>query len=182
MKNVNCKNCGHSISKEAPMCPQCGHPNKAVKSKKKSGCLPLIFFVVVVGVLASAFSDGDKPTTSKTAAKQSGKNAEELAAEEANCRADLQCWGNKHSTAAGIRCKRPIERAASYSFEWTDKWYEPKVSHFGWKNKEAGLVTFIGDKVKFQNGFGAWQNMIYECDYDPGKEQVLDVRIREGRL
>lgn len=43
-------------------------------------------------------------------------------------------------------------------------------------------ITFIGDKIQFQNGFGAWRNHIYERDLDPSKEQVLDVRARPGQL
>jgi len=30
--------------------------------------------------------------------------------------------------------------------------------------KSEGIVTTIGDKIKMQNGFGAWQHMTYECD------------------
>lgn len=59
---------------------------------------------------------------------------------------------------------------------------ESKFSHFRWKNQGKGVMTFIGDEIQLQNGFGAWQNYAYECDYDPSSEQVLDVRAREGRL
>jgi hypothetical protein len=58
---------------------------------------------------------------------------------------------------------------------------EAKFSHFRWKNAEnrdAGIVTYIGDKVKFQNGYGAWQRVTYECDFDPTGESVLDIRIQ----
>lgn len=43
-------------------------------------------------------------------------------------------------------------------------------------------MTVIGDRVKFQNGFGAWAPMIYECDIDPASERILDVRVSQGRL
>ena len=75
-----------------------------------------------------------------------------------------------------------VERLAKYSFEWTDGVLGSKFTHFRWLNKEKGTVTFIGDKIKFQNGFGAWGNYIYECDFDPKSNVVIDVRAREGRL
>lgn len=81
---------------------------------------------------------------------------------------------------AGIRCKRPIESLAKYAHEWTDGMLEPKMSHYRWKDKKRGIVTFLGDKLRFQNGFGAWQNVVYECDYDG--ESVLSVRARPGKL
>ena len=53
---------------------------------------------------------------------------------------------------------------------------------FRWKNEDRGILTYIGDKIRFQNGFGAWQDMIYECDYDPSTKSAMDVRVRPGRL
>lgn len=107
------------------------------------------------------------------------KEAEEV---ERSCRSDLQCFGGKHQSHAGIICKKLVERLAKFQAEWTDGFLEAKFSHFRWKNKKTGVLTYIGDKVKFQNGFGAWQHMIYECDYDPQRNFVLDVRADPGRL
>lgn len=98
------------------------------------------------------------------------------------CKTTLQCWGDKHSVSAAARCQRPIERLAKYSHKWTDELVEPKMSRFRWKNKEKGIITYLGDKIQFQNGFGAWQNVIYECDYDPATKKVLDIRITKGLL
>lgn len=113
-----------------------------------------------------------------------GTAQEELRAErEANaCRNDLSCWAEKHFVAASVRCRGPIERSANFSMEWTDLWYEQKLSHFRWRDQEAGVVTYIGDKARFQNGFGAWQNVIYDCDYDTLNDTVMDIRVRAGRL
>lgn len=112
------------------------------------------------------------------------ENAAKEAALQKNvaCREDLQCWGDKHSIGAAIRCRAPVEKLAKYSFEWTDGWLEPKFSRFRWASKSAGTVTYVGDKIKFQNGFGAFQFYTYFCDYDPDHEVVLDVRAVPGRL
>lgn len=106
----------------------------------------------------------------------------EQKSEEKRCKADLQCWGDKHSIEATFACDDIIPRFAKFSYEWTDRWYEPKFSHFRWSDKANSTVTFIGDKIRFQNGFGAWQDMIYECDYDPSTKAILDARVRPGRL
>jgi hypothetical protein len=41
-----------------------------------------------------------------------------------------------------------------------------KFSHFRWKDEARGVMAYIGDKIRFQNGFGAWQPHVYECDLD----------------
>lgn len=109
--------------------------------------------------------------------------AEREAEEQANaCRNDLQCWGEKHMVEATVRCRSPIERSANFSMEWTDRWFEPKISHMRWRDIEAGIITYIGDRARFQNGFGAWQNVIYECDYHTLRETVVDINVRPGRI
>lgn len=44
------------------------------------------------------------------------------------------------------------------------------------------MMTYIGNKIQFQNGLGAWQNRVYECDFDPTTEKVVDVRAYPGHL
>lgn len=101
---------------------------------------------------------------------------------ELACKKNLQCWGDKFNASVGLYCDDFVVRLAKYSHEWTDGILEPKFSHFRWKDKSSGIITYIGDKVKFQNGYGAWSNMVYECDFDPTNNSVLDVRVRPGRL
>jgi hypothetical protein len=98
------------------------------------------------------------------------------------CKKTLQCWGEKHDVEASVYCRQPVELLAKNNFEWTDGILEPKFSHYRWKNQQAGVVTYIGDKIKYQNGFGAWIFHVYECDWDPVAKKVVDVRARPGRL
>jgi len=101
---------------------------------------------------------------------------------KSKCEMDLSCWAEKHLVAASVKAPQLIERFAKYDFKWTDGILTPKFSHFRWKNMEKGIITYIGDQIQFQNGFGAWQNCVYECDYDPRTESILDIRINAGRL
>ncbi len=103
-------------------------------------------------------------------------------ARDAACKSDLHCWGEKHFVDASVKCVRPIERLAKYSSKWTDGWLTPKFSHYRWKDSKKGIITYIGDKIQFQNGFGAWQDHTYGCDFDPATGSVRGVRAVPGRL
>ena len=167
-----CIECKKQISTDANPCPNCGKKNPHVSP----GVSLFVFLLVGIPMFAMCSglcSKGDSSTGSSSAPKASAQD-------DPNCKQDLECWGDKNTVGAGVRCEEPIERLAKYAHEWTDGMLEPKMSHYRWQNRSAGVVTFIGDKLRFQNGFGAWQNVVYECDYD-GKT-VLDVRVHEGRL
>lgn len=109
-------------------------------------------------------------------------NLAQQQAEQERCRTDLQCWGEKASIKGGYPCTQLVERMAKYDFEWTDGFLDLKFSHHRWRDIKAGTVTIIGDKIKMQNGFGAWTHMIYECDFNPLTNIVSDVRVSPGRL
>lgn len=104
------------------------------------------------------------------------------AAERAACRADFTCWGRDRRVDAEIRCKREIERQARYAHEWNTSWTEPMFSRFRWRDEKAGVMTYYGDRLRFQNGFGAWANMSYSCDYDTERDVAVQIRVEEGRL
>ena len=67
-----------------------------------------------------------------------------------------------------------IERHAKYDFEW-DGWN--KYQYFSWQNKEEGIISFKGDAIKFQNGFGVFQRMNYSCVYDTLNKVVKEVIV-----
>jgi hypothetical protein len=181
MAMTKCKECKAEVSTKADKCPHCGVKNPG---KKTSTALQILLILLLLGFIGSFFSGPDTASndTSKQAPKQPEKTAQQLAKEEANCKKYLQCWGDKNNLSATVYCKKYVERLAKFSFEWTDGMLEPKFSHFRWKDVKAGVVTYIGDKIKFQNGFGAWQNYVYECDFDPKTNQVVDVRANPGML
>lgn len=103
-------------------------------------------------------------------------------AKQQECKKDLHCWGDEAAVSGTYDCTQLIERMAKHDFEWTDGMLEPKFSHYRWRDPEAGTITLIGDKIKMQNGFGAWTHMTYECDFNPISDSVVDVRVAEGRL
>lgn len=101
---------------------------------------------------------------------------------EARCRADLKCFIELEILNADAYCPEYVERLAKNNHEWTNGWLSPKFTRWKWKDQSKRQVTFLGDKIKFQNGFGAWVVHIYECDFDTATQTVLGVRARPGRL
>jgi hypothetical protein len=121
------------------------------------------------------------PETEKQKAKRL-EIAEQKRIEEENCKNSLSCWAKKNDFNVEISSRKRIERFAKYDFRWVDSWTRPKFSYYKWLNVKEGTITYIGDAIQFQNGFGAWQNYIYEVDYDPSFDEVIDVRIMPGRF
>lgn len=134
-----------------------------------------------VGMMTDSRSTG-VPAADRRAASAPAVSASAPTTASVQCEIDLKCWAERHSAAATVRCDDAVERLAKYSHKWTDGFLEPKFSHFRWRERDKGTVTYIGDKIQFQNGFGALQNHIYECDFDPRLERVVDARARPGRL
>lgn len=101
---------------------------------------------------------------------------------EARCRESENCSMNmKMRVAEGI-CPAYVQRLAKNNYEWTNGFLAPKFEQWQWKDQKKGVATFFGDKIKFQNGFGAWIIHMYECDFDIKSDRVLGVRAKPGRL
>ncbi|WP_454844939.1 zinc ribbon domain-containing protein [Ralstonia thomasii] len=177
MALIKCRECGKDVSTEAAACPNCGAPplrSSATvaggKPKKKQSLVGVLFLAIVGAVaIAQCSSNDEKKGETKPVAQECAKD-------------DLQCKGDKAVVAASVYCKDPIERLARHSVRWTDGTFELKFSRFRWADKAAGTLTMIGDKAEFQNGFGAYTAVTYECDLAADGKTVLDVRAREGRL
>lgn len=99
-----------------------------------------------------------------------------------SCRRDLKCWGERHLAAADVYCAEEIEKLPEYTMEWTDGMLEPKFSRYGWADEAKGTLRYAGDKARFQNGFGAWVNVFYLCDFDPENKVVIRTEANRGRL
>ena len=87
------------------------------------------------------------------------------------CRWNLDCWKGLLGTSATSKCKKLVESSAQYDHKW-DGWLVEKFPNASWIDYETGAFRISGNKVKFQNGFGAWQRMSYACEYDPHKKSV----------
>jgi hypothetical protein len=184
MALTTCRECKKEVSTSAKTCPHCGIKNPALKAKDTF--VGVIGLIVLVGIVYSC-SGSDKPKQEAAQnvpdKSQETQVSEKKAAEElAACKLDLQCWGEKNLPAASVYCKTDIEKLGKFSSKWTDGMLEMKFSRYRWLDKSNGTLTFIGDKIEFQNGFGAFQPHIYTCDFDPTSKSVLAVHAVPGRL
>lgn len=83
---------------------------------------------------------------------------------------------DKFGIAGGIQCKPHVESLAKHTYRWTDGWLDTKFPSYLVSNQgEPFVLTLVGDKIEFQNGFGAWSKTKYFCKYNVKTKKVLDV-------
>lgn len=190
MALIVCSECGKNISDKATACPHCGTP-PAVKSTAAikpqwslftRGMIAL-FFVVLLGILTiSERTTKEAPRRAVSLDSTRIEQIEQTRRKEMECRKSLECWGEKKSLLATMQCQDKIEKLAKHQAEWTDGWLGSKFTHYKWRDQTNGIITYVGDRIKFQNGFGAWTPIVYECDFDTRDDNALAVRAQEGRL
>lgn len=91
------------------------------------------------------------------------------------CASNPTCLTFEQLSDAHLACIDAIENSARYQFEWTDGWLHSKFN--GGEVKLGPLVMLTGDKIKMQNGFGAWRKYTYRCSYDLESRSVkLDIQ------
>ena len=130
----------------------------------------------------TTFDDaGDERGADAVALDSTTKPVAQEPAQEAPCDT-FDCKVDKAMYIAPTACKPAIEKLSNYDFEWTEKWYETVFTNYMPVDGEPNQAYLIGDKLKFQNGFGAWANMIYICTYDLEANAVVDVGVDQGRL
>ena len=117
----------------------------------------------------------EKRIAAEAAAEEKRRqDAMELDANKTNA----EWLANKFGITAASSCQRAVEQLAKYSFEWTDGWSEMKFPGYLTRTSGDYVVVLTGDKVKFQNGFGAWQNQKYGCAYNAKTKKVVTAFIR----
>ncbi|MBX9612444.1 MAG: zinc ribbon domain-containing protein [Burkholderiales bacterium] len=169
-----CRECRQEVSTEAKTCPHCGTPNPTTpKATAKDTLAGLVVLALIAAGTVVTCSDSDDEKKAKA------KKADDALAK---CRQDLACIGEKVSISASGACAREVERLAKNSMRWTDKSLESKFSHYRWGTPDKTHVTLLGDKAQFQNGFGAYINVVYACDVDVQSYGVGKVDVQEGRL
>ncbi len=85
----------------------------------------------------------------------------------------------EHIIEAEIDCKPLIERHAKYSVKWTDGLLGGIFSKAG---QNGNVISYYGDKVQLQNGFGAYATYSYKCNYNTVTGTTDLVALEKGRL
>lgn len=140
--------------------------------------------IITFLLLISSFAFSGKNSSQE--AKQTPQKAEttppQQKQEKACEKTDLNCLANDFVIAAGVLCRRDIERLSPHELKWTDGVFETKFSRVKWTTTPGNGFTAIGDKAMMGLASGAFVNVIYECDMTQDGETVIAVRSRPGRL
>ena len=111
------------------------------------GGLWVAMFVVVIG--GAMVPDDPEAVAARQAAAdaQAAQEAEWAALEEAACRDDINCWGERHWEYASVYCGPLIENLAAYQHEWDDGGYTPnRFRRAVWADKSAGDADLLGQR------------------------------------
>lgn len=134
-----------------------------------------VALIVVIGIIGALSGDSNYSSPQSTNQRPLSTPTPALSKDE-QCLRDKGCAADRTDwmSEAEVYCGRRIENLARYSYEWTDGWLEPKFDRLIVAFDHSSIL-YQGSKVRFQNGFGAWQRMQYNCRYDPINDRVLDV-------
>ena len=158
-----CKQCKVEVPVASETCPECGVDWPGLSKRDgviMMGILGLLIGGVVWGGVALFGGGGGSSVQA-----------------DAECRQDLQCWGNQHRADAYVLCIPRVERSARYSYTWTDGFLGSKIDGYAWGNRSRGSVMYYGDNIQYQNGFGAMQTMFYKCTYDPATDSLENFEV-----
>ena len=137
------------------------------KEKHRNTALENLGGLVIIALIIYMCSSPDTDQGGQATA-----TAETEAEKELACRQNLKCWAHKNQPDAYLACVPRIQAGAKYTYEWTDGALGSKFPQHAWEDKEVGTVAYYGNKIRFQNGFGAWQNITYKCSYNPDAKTV----------
>lgn len=166
MATTTCPACQGRISRDASTCPHCG--KQLDTGMRVLRAIPSVLALLTVAYflhLCSAPNPTPPPPDP---------------AADAACRADIKCAGERYALSASVACRRALEARAKYAARWPDDY--PTWTYSEWRDETKRAIVYLGDRLQLQNGFGAWQNHIYSCTYDPDAERVIEVYLAPGRI
>jgi hypothetical protein len=106
------------------------------------------------------------------------------AAQNANCLADLNCSSSRFKQSAEQQCGSILEDKARTAAKWdyqigsgSGSQYAGLLDRAAWVNEQKDIIGYYGNQVKFQNGFGAWMRINYECIFNIKTNNVTSARF-----
>lgn len=176
-----CSNCHQPTPKWAGSCPHCGAKQQPIKAKQ------IAIGIFIAAGAATLYTQGSSESpppgnagSVEQALSSSTKEASVISDQE--CIKDINCWFERTMPEAAYPCQEAIEKVASYEVKWDDSFLSLAFTKAAWSIQEEGVIILMGDKVKFQNGHGAFQNMRYACTWSPANDAVIDIAVEPGRF
>lgn len=151
-------------------------------SGKSSRAIPLLALIAIVTGIQLANEgghvNGGSPATSQKPASEDKTTPVWRAA----CIQDADCLSREYNSKAWRACRPRIEKYAKIDVEWQVGFTVPPFDRYGTVPGKPDTVRFLGDAVKFQNGFGAWITHSYICWFNIATGEVEKVEVFQGRL
>jgi hypothetical protein len=119
----------------------------------------------------------DKADTERLEAEVRAKMEQLAKARE--CDENPKCLTDNDAAEASVLCQISVEKSAKFDFEWVDSWLGTK---FPLMQRNGKIIKVGGDKIKLQNGFGAWGIHTYVCTYDRTTKRLTGISVQPGRL
>lgn len=104
----------------------------------------------------------DDSSSSSSAPNESSDNMNEATA------LDKQ-YGTKAEATCGVEADDYLRSIAKHDFAWDDDakgFFGVKFGSFRKQVDAPGVITYVSDKAKLQNGFGAWNHVTLLCHYN----------------
>jgi len=97
---------------------------------------------------------------------------------DADCRADLTCWSDKHWTTAANECDPLVVRSTPGRYRWDIDIGVPMFDKVAWHDEAAGTILYEGHRIKFKSASDKWRQMRYRCVYDPDARKISLLRVK----
>lgn len=176
MALTKCTECGAIVSSKAASCTKCGAPREKPKTPRLAlWLLGAVIFIPLfqLGTMVHSEKINQQAAAREVAARPSpAKPATPRTT--ASSQAANPCSLGQSELDAYAQCAIAVENLAVYGVEWTDGLLDGKFHSARCQDLAALTVLLTGQKAKFQNAAGAWQQMRYTCVWDPRRRVVLD--------
>jgi hypothetical protein len=118
-----------------------------------------------------------------TSIKPNGSTTRETSLVDlSDARALDQKFGSDAIVGCAAEADDYLRSVVTYDFKWDDiGFFGIKFDHYLTKVPAPGVLTQVTNKVKLQNGFGAYKHVHLYCDYDTQAKKVLGYRIEDPR-
>lgn len=187
-RHHTCPRCRRQFLAETNTCPHCGpSPRQRLITRLRvvrpgywQALLVTVALVITIPVVRH-YLDQAAQARAAAAAEQKRIARANAAAQEAACRANARCWGDRHIGSASHQCRRAAESRALHAVRWPEGWFALDFPGVDWHDQAAGTLIYVGS-AELQNGFGAWSPYIIGCLYDTRAGRVVRVELQPGRL
>ena len=118
---------------------------------------------------AKAANDGDDSS--------SGTSSKSVAINFNDAKSIDTALGTEAASACGYDADDYLRKVAKHDFKWDDDatgMFGVKFGSFLQKVSKPGVIVYVSDRAKLQNGFGAFTRIKLYCEYDAKSKKVLN--------